>query len=159
MNASVVRALRWRYRCRYPVSAARIDRRSGWRRFACSGRGRHPAAAVFCCVWPVPFVSVWSCRGRAESFASAECAEERDFCGGDCGGTRWCNRPEPTGVLGNRKKPPMLPNCLNRSGKVAILNHNRTCPMLGVLTRQVGLEPTTSRLTADCSTIELLPNG
>ena len=24
-------------------------------------------------------------------------------------------------------------------------------------TRQVGLEPTTSRLTADCSTIELLP--
>ena len=26
-------------------------------------------------------------------------------------------------------------------------------------TRQVGLEPTTSRLTADCSTIELLPNG
>ena len=25
-------------------------------------------------------------------------------------------------------------------------------------TRQVGLEPTTSRLTADCSTIELLPN-
>src|SRR5215212_7941765 len=25
--------------------------------------------------------------------------------------------------------------------------------------RQVGLEPTTSRLTAGCSTIELLPNG
>ncbi len=39
------------------------------------------------------------------------------------------------------------------------------CPQLSLVvgdqgkTRQVGLEPTTSRLTAGCSTIELLPNG
>src|SRR5690242_9630749 len=44
------------------------------------------------------------------------------------------------------------------TGRLPIARPTHSLRLSGVEARQVGLEPTTSRLTAGCSTIELLPN-
>ncbi len=62
------------------------------------------------------------------------------------------------------ERPIALGRVMFQQPSVRIVRGTDVKPPLGVLqnvnpkqTRQVGLEPTTSRLTAGCSTIELLP--